>query len=67
MFPLENLPLPMQIISHLIPAKWYFIIVKNVMIKGLTISSIWKEVLILGGMTVFFIGVSLKKFNIRLG
>jgi ABC-2 type transport system permease protein len=67
MFPLENLPLPMQIISHLIPAKWYFIIVKNVMIKGLTLSSIWKEVLILGGMTVFFIGVSLKKFNIRLG
>jgi ABC-2 type transport system permease protein len=66
MFPLESLPVPMQIISNIVPAKWYFIIVKNVMIKGLTITSIWKEVLVLCGMTVFFIGVSLKKFKIRL-
>jgi ABC-2 type transport system permease protein len=66
MFPLESLPKPMQIISNIVPAKWYFIIVKNVMIKGLAMSSIWKEVLVLGGMTLFFIGVSLKKFKIRL-
>lgn len=66
MFPLENLPLPMQIISNIMPAKWFFIIVKNVMIKGLTLSSIWKEVLVLVGMTLFFIAVSLKKFKIRL-
>ena len=66
MFPLESLPKPMQVISNIMPAKWYFIMVKNVMIKGLTITSIWKEVLVLCGMTVFFIGVSLKKFKIRL-
>ena len=66
MFPIENLPKPMQIISNIIPAKWYFIIIKNVMIKGLSFSTIWKEVLVLGGMTLFFIAVSLKKFKIRL-
>ena len=66
MFPLENLPIPMQVISNIMPAKWFFIIVKNVMIKGLTLSSIWKEVLVLVGMTLFFIAVSLKKFKIRL-
>lgn len=66
MFPLENLPLPMQVISNVIPSKWYFIIVKNVMIKGLNLSSIWREVLVLTGMTIFFVSVSLAKFKTRL-
>ena len=66
MFPLENLPLAMQWISNVIPAKWYFIIVKNVMIKGLSLSSIWREVAVLTGMTVFFVAVSLAKFKTRL-
>jgi ABC-2 type transport system permease protein len=66
MFPLENLPKPMQIISNVVPAKWFFMIVRDVMIKGLNFSSIWRETLILGGMTVFFLGISLRKFKIRL-
>jgi ABC-2 type transport system permease protein len=66
MFPIENMPPPLQVISNLVPAKWYFFIVKAVMIKGLGIASIWKETLILSGMTLFFLGLSLKKFKIRL-
>ena len=66
MFPLENLPKPMQIISNAVPAKWFFMIVRDVMIKGLNFSSIWRETLILVGMTVFFLGISLRKFKIRL-
>jgi ABC-2 type transport system permease protein len=66
MFPIENLPKPMQIISNIVPAKWYFIIIKNVMIKGLNLISIWREVLILAGMTLFFLAISMKKFKIRL-
>lgn len=66
MFPIENMPLPMQFISNLVPAKWYFYIVKDVMIKGLGIGSIWKEVLVLFGMTMFFLVISIKKFKLRL-
>jgi ABC-2 type transport system permease protein len=66
MFPLENLPLPMQIISNIIPAKWYFIIVRNIMIKGLAFDSIWRETAILGFMTVVLLAVSLSKFKTRL-
>jgi ABC-2 type transport system permease protein len=66
MFPIENMPLPLQVISNLVPAKWYFYIVKAVMIKGLGMASIWKETLVLSGMTLFFLGLSLKKFKIRL-
>jgi ABC-2 type transport system permease protein len=66
MFPIENMPLPLQMISNIVPAKWYYIIVKSIMIKGLGISAIWKETLILTGMTIFLLVVSLKKFKIRL-
>ncbi|MCW3083126.1 MAG: ABC-type multidrug transport system, permease component [Bacteroidetes bacterium] len=66
MFPIENMPLPLRIISNIVPAKWYYIIVKSIMIKGLGFSAIWKETLILFGMTVFLLVVSLRKFKTRL-
>ena len=66
MFPVENMPLPLQMFSNLIAAKWYYIIVKSVMIKGLGFASIWKETLVLAGIALFFFGVSLKSFKIRL-
>ncbi|WP_432221135.1 ABC transporter permease [Flavobacterium sp. TMP13] len=66
MFPIENMPLPLQFMTNIIPSKWYYIIVKSIMIKGLGITAIWKETLILIGMTVFLLFVSFKKFKIRL-
>lgn len=66
MFPIESMPKFLQIISNIVPSKWYYIIVKNVMIKGANISIVWKEMLILSGMTLVLFLISLKKFNIRL-
>jgi len=66
MFPVENMPPPLQAISNAVPAKWFYNIVRAVMIKGLGIRAVWKETLILTGMTVFLIGISIKKFKIRL-
>ena len=66
MFPLENMPLPMQIISNIIPTKWYYSIVSSIMVKGLGIKFIWKQTLILVAMTIFFLAIALKKFKIRL-
>jgi len=66
MFPIENMPLPLQILAQFIPAKWFITIVKSVMIKGLGISYILKELAVLGVMAVFLITVSLKKFKTRL-
>ncbi len=65
-FPISSMPLPLQIISNIIPAKWFIIILKSIMLKGVGITFIWKETLILIGMTLFFIGLSVKKYKIRL-
>jgi ABC-2 type transport system permease protein len=65
-FPIESMPLPLQIISNIIPAKWFIIIVKGIMLKGVDITYLWKETLILIVMTLFFIVLSTKKYKIRL-
>jgi ABC-2 type transport system permease protein len=66
MFPVENMPRPLQLVSNIVPAKWFFIIVKSVMIKGVGIQVVWKETLILIGMCGFFLTMAIKKFKIRL-
>nr|WP_315147303.1 ABC transporter permease [uncultured Flavobacterium sp.] len=65
-FPVSSMPLPLQIISNIVPAKWFIIIIKAILLKGATINVIWKETLILMGMTVFFLVISVKKYKIRL-
>lgn len=66
MFPIENMPKPLQFISNIVPAKWFYAIIKDVMIKGAGFGSVWKETLILLGMTIVLLALSLKKFKIRL-
>jgi len=65
-FPVENMPLPLQVISNIVPAKWFLLIIKGIMIKGQGIAFFWKETLILLGFTLFFVVLSIKKFKIRL-
>ncbi len=65
-YPIENMPVVLQLISHLMPPKWFIIVVKNIMIKGEGWQYIWKETLIMIGMTVFFLVVAIRKFKIRL-
>lgn len=65
-FPITSMPFPLQVISNIIPAKWFIIIIKGIMLKGVGIAYVWKETLILLGMTIFFMALSIKKYKIRL-
>lgn len=65
-FPIENMPDALQYFSLIMPPRWFNTIVKAIMLKGLGIQYIWKETLILAGMTLLFIILSIKKFKVRL-
>ncbi len=65
-FPIESMPGILQMISHIIPAKWFILAVKDVMIKGLGFMSVWKEMSVLLAMTIFLLIVSVKRFKNRL-
>lgn len=66
-FPIASMPEILQWLSHIIPAKWFLIIVRSIMLKGGDVFMLWKETLILLAFTVGFIGLSMKKFNVRMG
>jgi ABC-2 type transport system permease protein len=65
-FPIENMPEILQWLSHIMPARWFITIIRSIMLKGTGLLFVWKETLILIGMTLFFIVLSVKKFKVRL-
>jgi len=65
-FPIANMPFLLRLLANLSPAKWYIIIVKNVMIKGVGLFGVIQEALVLLLMTTTFFAVSIKRFKIRL-
>lgn len=66
LFPIENLPKFFQVVSNIVPARWYIDAVRKMMIQGMPIVAVWKNCVILLSMTVLLLGVSLKKFNDKL-
>lgn len=65
-FPIENMPLPLQLFANVVPSRWFYIIVKNVMIKGTGFDAVWRETLILASTTLVLLLAGYKKFNLRL-
>ena len=65
-FPVDSMPVPLRILSNIIPAKWFILILKGLLLKGVSMAYLWKETLILAGMTLVLIGLSVKKYAIRL-
>jgi ABC-2 type transport system permease protein len=66
MFPIDNMPWILQRVSDIIPAKWYILATKKIMIKGLSWDAVLVELSVLTGMAVVLIAISLKKFKKRL-
>ena len=65
-FPIENLPRILQIISYIVPARWYIDAMRKMMIEGLPVTDVLNDITVLLVMTAVLIGGSLKKFNNRL-
>jgi ABC-2 type transport system permease protein len=65
-FPVTSMPLLLQWISIIIPAKYFVSTIRGIMLKGAGIDVVLSDMLILTGMTVVFIIISVKKFKIRL-
>lgn len=66
MFPIENMPIVLRGLSNIVPSRWFFLVIKDVMLKGLGFLSVWKELSVLVFMSVFLLFLSIRKFKIRL-
>ena len=66
LFPIESMPPVLQWLSAIVPPRYYIEAMRKLMIMGVGIGEVLREVMILAGMTVFLLAVSLAKFNNRL-
>ena len=65
-FPIESMPEILQYVSLVIPARWYISALRKLMIMGVSVTVIWKEVCILAGMVTILFTISVVKFKKRL-
>jgi ABC-2 type transport system permease protein len=65
-FPIENMPRVLQWISYIMPPRYFIIIMKDIMVKGVGFLYVWKETAFLAGATLLFLGISIKRFSLRL-
>ena len=66
MFPVESMPKILQWIAAVVPPRYYIDAMRKLMIMGVGIGEVMKEVTILAVMTALLLAVALKKFNVRL-
>lgn len=65
-FPISSMPDILRWLSNLIPARWFLVAVRSVMLKDAGLWMLWKESLILVLMMAAFVGLSIANFKSRL-
>ncbi|GAC1689092.1 MAG: ABC transporter permease [Gemmatimonadaceae bacterium] len=65
-FPLESMPRALQWLANVVPAKWFVLIARGIMLKGVGIEYLWPETLALGCMAVVLLAASVRSFSAHL-
>ena len=66
LFPVESMPQVLQWLAALVPPRYYIEAMRKLMIMGVGISEVAREVTVMAGMTVVLLTIALKKFKQRL-
>ncbi|MGI9173988.1 MAG: ABC transporter permease [Rhodothermales bacterium] len=65
-FPIASLPGWLQPVTNVVPATWFILIARGVMLKGVGLAVLWKEMLVLCGMALVLLAAGARSFNDRI-
>lgn len=65
-FPISSLPGWLQLVTNIIPARWFIVIARGIMLKGVGIVQLWQELLILTVMLLVLLVAAIRSFHARL-
>lgn len=65
-FPIPSMPQPLQLLSNIVPARWFIEISRGVMLKGAGWAELWPQFGILAAMFAGLIALSIRRFSVRL-
>jgi ABC-2 type transport system permease protein len=66
LFPIENMPRGIQLVTHVIPLRYYATVIRGIFLRGSGIEVLWPEASILAAMGVTTLGVAALRFRKRI-
>lgn len=65
-FPIKNMPIIIQIITYIIPAKYMIVVLKGIILRGVGFTMLWMQIVFLFLFCVLVLSLSIKKFRVSL-
>ncbi len=65
-FPLDAMPEFLQIVSHAIPLRYFLVIIRSLLLKGVGVEALWNEIFALALFAVIIMGAAALRFRKRL-
>jgi len=65
-FPIASMPVVLQAVSYMVPAKYYLDIIRGILLKGNGLAVLWPDALFLLTLSAILLAVSVKRFKVRL-
>jgi ABC-2 type transport system permease protein len=66
-FPISSMPGWLAPVSNIVPARWFIVIARGIMLKGVGLEHLWRETLVLLGMMTLLLVIAIRSFKPRLG
>lgn len=57
-FPLSSMPLPIQVISHLVPARYFLVALRAIVLKGAGVEAFWEQLVALAIFATVTLGLT---------
>ena len=65
-YPISSMPLPIRILTHIVPARYFITVIKSIYLKGLGLQVLWWDMFLLTAFSVIILSTSIRKFRKRL-
>jgi len=65
-FPIESMPAALRAVSYIVPARWFVLVARGVMLKGVGLRYLWQPTIALAAMAVVLLAASTRAFHERL-
>jgi ABC-2 type transport system permease protein len=65
-FPIANMPLILQIVSYMVPLRYFLNIIRALLLKGVGVEAVWPDVLMMTAFGVLIMGAAARRFRKRL-
>jgi ABC-2 type transport system permease protein len=65
-FPITSMPGWLQPVTQIVPARWFIVIARGIMLKGIGIEYLWRETAILAGMALLLLVMATRSFHAHL-